>query len=77
MTKLIGRFKKLNKGVLRLLLVIGILFSLLISPFLTGYPFAYYLDFDESTIELILSAGLAFVGYWVIARIILWIIDGF
>lgn len=72
-----GRIKSLETGTKRLLLVIGIVLSFVLSPFLSDNPFDYYFDFDEYTLTMILVAGLTFVGFWICVRIVLWIIDGF
>lgn len=72
-----GRIKSLETGTKRLLLVIGIVLSFVLSPFLSDNPFDYYFDFDEDTLTMILVAGLTFVGFWISVRIVLWIIDGF
>lgn len=71
--KFTGRISDLNLGVQRLLLVIGILLSLILS--IKKYEFFKY--FPDDFFLVILFSILLFIGYWVIVRISLWIYDGF
>ena len=71
-----GCLKSLDARMRKLLIVIGIVFSLVLSPTLCGYPFAYYFNFNVDTLIMILVAGLSFVGFWIFVRIVLSIIDG-
>lgn len=65
-----GRIKSLDTGTKRLLLVIGLIFSFLI-------PSLSDLRVDDDFLPLVMLAGIAFIGFWILVRIVLWIIDGF
>lgn len=70
-----GCLKSLDPRMRKLLRVIGIVFSFVLSPILCGYPFAYYFNFNVDTLIMILVAGLSFIGFWIFVRIALSIID--
>ncbi len=90
-TGLLGRIKSLNVGVKRLLLIIGIVASLSLAPSLVGCDADEYLSFgkqyynsstqtsytDTKPYELWFGALILFCVYWVLIRIVLWVIDGF
>ena len=66
----LGRIKRLNKGTKRLLLVVGLVVSL--------WPFLYIKDFDlEEFVAMLIASALTFIVFWIIVRIISWIIDGY
>jgi len=75
------RIKSLNTGTKRLLLVIGIIVSFTLSVMTvhigslssTGHG---GINLDD-TPEVMLIAGLFFIGFGVLVRIVLWVIDGF
>ena len=71
------RIKLLNTGIKRLLLVLGVVISIFLGPILTHLPFYIYFHFDEDTLPMLIAAILCFSGFWIIVRVILWIIDGF
>jgi len=73
------RIKSLNTGTKRLLLVIGIISSITLSVIITLNSFSSHATFyfDDFILEVILIAGLLFVGFWMSVRIVLWITDGF
>ncbi|MDD4150861.1 MAG: hypothetical protein RBR97_16490 [Bacteroidales bacterium] len=70
-----GCLKSLDARIRKLLRVIGIVFSIVLSPVLCGCPFSYYFNFNIDTFIMILVAGLSFVGFWIFVRIVLSIID--
>ncbi len=75
--KLISRFKELQTGVKRLLLVLGIIISWFGVMIVGEWDFDdIFYDFEEF---LLFIAGVIpmFLGFWILVRIVLWIIDGF
>ena len=71
------RLFNMNKGVKRLLLVIGIVASVVVAPFYWGNDFEDYFYNEEYALENLIIALIFFIIFWIIVRIIIWIIDGF
>ena len=66
----LGRIKQLNKGTKRLLLVVGLMVSL--------WPLIYIADaYPNEYVDMLIVYALTFIVFWIIVRIILWIIDGY
>lgn len=73
------RIKSMNKGVKRLLFVVGIIFSFFVAPplYYDRYSFEDWFCFDIEIFYMLVIAVLLFIGFWICVRIILWIYDGF
>jgi hypothetical protein len=69
------RFRRLNKGVFRLHLVIAGLLSLTLLLMYLGNR--YYISVQEDLLTGAVAVVVPFVGYLLVVRIVLWVIDGF
>ncbi|MBX7077457.1 MAG: hypothetical protein K1X33_09125 [Methanobacteriaceae archaeon] len=68
-----SRFKQLNKGVIRLLIVGWAIIPMLIAGYISSINSDYGFNDDDYVGTFIIF----FILYWFIIRIVLWIYDGF
>lgn len=75
--RIISRIKELQTGVKRLLLVLSIIVSWFGVMIVGDWEFDdIFYDFEEF-FYFIAGVIPMFIGFWIIVRIVLWIIDGF
>lgn len=75
--RIISRIKELQTGVKRLLLVLGIIISWIGVMIVGDWEFDdIFHDFVEF-FYFIIGVIPMFIGFWIVVRIVLWVIDGF
>ena len=81
---MLTRIKKMNKGALRILLVISVGGAL--SPLIMGIVAFFWFNRLEKILTLegfivcvlyLVFIAVLFITFWLLVRLVLWIIDGF